>query len=183
MPSVIGGETWKKAIFCQPIKYVPFGFAKWAGLFGPIGRSTSSQPTPGNISIADAEGLSPESKIFSMPLVFNDSFAALIASMYHAASPIIHRVLHHCSLPNILISYPNFYAQQATPNATSAPQIVALLESYRPVGFGFMRYVFPLIVLALVSPSTEQRMLATATLQRWGLSGGLNGLCNAWMSF
>jgi hypothetical protein len=116
-------------------------------------------------------------------LVFNDSFAALIASMYHAASLIIHRVIHHCSLPNVLISNPNFYAQQAASNATSVLQIVTLLESYRPVGFGFMHCVFPLIVVALVSPSTEQRMLATATLQRRGSSRGLNGLCNAWMSF
>jgi len=133
--------------------------------------------------MANAEGLSPKLKIFSTPLVFNDSFAALIASMYHAASLIIHRVLHHCSLPNILISNPNFYAQQATSNATSVFQIVTLLEPYRPVSFGSMRCAFPLIVVALVSPSAEQMMLATATLQRWGSSRGLNGLFNAWMSF
>ena len=68
--------------------------------------------------MANAEGLSPKSKISLTPLLFNDSFAALIAFMYYAASLIIHRVLRHCSLPNILISNPNFYAQQATSNAT-----------------------------------------------------------------
>ena len=116
--------------------------------------------------MANAEGLSPESKISSTLLVLNHGFAALIASMYHAASLIIHRVLHHWSLLNILISNPNFYAQQAMSNATFVLQVVTLLESYRLVGFDFMRCVFPLIVVALVSPNTEQRMLAAATLRR-----------------
>jgi len=159
MPSVIGGDFEKSYLH------------------------NCVRSTPDNMSMANAEGLSPESKIFSTPLEFNDSFAALIASMYHAASLIVHRVLHHCSLPNILISNPNFYAQQATSNATSVFQIVTLLQPYRPVGFGSMRCAFPLIVVALVSPSTEQRMVATATLQIWGSSRGFNGLCNAWMSF
>lgn len=83
--------------------------------------------------MANAEGLSPELKIFSTPLVFNYSFAALIASMYHAASLIIHRVLYHCSLPDILVSNPNFYAQQATPNATSVFQIVTPLDLIAPL--------------------------------------------------
>ena len=30
--------TKKAACFCQPIKYVLFGFAKRTGSFGPIGR-------------------------------------------------------------------------------------------------------------------------------------------------
>jgi hypothetical protein len=38
----LGVNKSTHVIFCQPIKYVLFGFAKRTGLFGPIGHSTYS---------------------------------------------------------------------------------------------------------------------------------------------
>jgi len=59
--------------------------------------------------------------------------------------------------------------------------IAAYMESKHPVGFDFIRTVFPLVVVGILGPREKEKTVAQEMLDRWGEMRGMGGLCSAWL--
>ena len=66
-------------------------------------------------------------------------------------------------------------------HANAILEISEYFESTHPVGFDFLRCVFPVAIVALLGTSEKQKTTARTTLDRWGAKRGLGGLCGAWI--
>lgn len=124
-------------------------------------------------------------------LVLPDTFVALTAATYKATDIILTLVLHKTTPKTAIASVLNpettvlnpsglDFIARATRHADDIISISNYLESTHPVGFDFLRSVFPLVVVAILGPSVQQQEIASQTLDRWGEKRGLSGLCGAW---
>ncbi|KAF2009710.1 hypothetical protein BU24DRAFT_357926 [Aaosphaeria arxii CBS 175.79] len=124
--------------------------------------------------------------------VLSDTFLALTASTYQATRLILmlllqkvdetvgstgsdtrtasSEALSSCSLLDDVKSC-----------AESILEISEFFEKTHPVGFDFMRSVFPLVVVGILGPQEEYKTTARQTLDRWGEMRGVGGLCGAWI--
>ncbi|KAF1997330.1 hypothetical protein P154DRAFT_441415 [Amniculicola lignicola CBS 123094] len=163
----------------------------WAKKF-PHLTKTSNGPTivdrEMGIGISGAVPLTPDSTSLILP----EAFVALTASTYYAIRLILNLLAHKIS-PRPLISpispsNANEMRSQssfelisiATECSRNVLDIAGFLESTHPVGFDFMRSVFPLVVVAVLGPQAHEQKIAQEMLRRWGESRGIGGLCGAW---
>lgn len=127
-------------------------------------------------------------------MVLPDSFTALTAATYEATRLILSLLLNKVkpppaeppATPSIVKSEfpddsPPSLVDIATMSAKSILNITSFLESTHPVGFDFMRSVFPLVVVGILGPQMEQQKFAQQMLERWGKMRGMKGLCTAWL--
>jgi hypothetical protein len=120
-------------------------------------------------------------------IVIPASFVALTAATYEATRLILLMLLIKVS--NLLPSPASSTTWPETDNlfgtATRCSKhiltIAAHMEKNHPVGFDFIRTVFPLVVVGILGPRTEEREVAEAMLDRWGKMKGMAGLCSAWL--
>ncbi|KAF2279121.1 uncharacterized protein EI97DRAFT_372370 [Westerdykella ornata] len=70
---------------------------------------------------------------------------------------------------------------RAVADAKDILEVSTYVESTHPVGFNFLRCVFPLVIAAILSPLAEDRKAARSMLDRWGAERGLGGLCGSWV--
>ncbi|KAF2713421.1 hypothetical protein K504DRAFT_450120 [Pleomassaria siparia CBS 279.74] len=126
-------------------------------------------------------------------VVLPETFVALTAATYHAVRLIL-------ILLQIKI-FPGATKSPSTPFGPHTPpqspvsssmseavesakivlDIALFLENTHPVGFDFMRSIFPLVVVAILGPGDEEKATAVAMMERWGESKGVGGLCGAWI--
>jgi hypothetical protein len=123
----------------------------------------------------------------TLTMVLPDTFVALTAATYEAVRLIL-TLLQHKIFPRPAKSsqspvdpLPSLIAS-ATTYARSILEIVTFLESTHPVGFDFMRSVFPLVVVAILGPEAEEQNSALDMMERWGESRGVGGLCGVWIN-
>lgn len=126
-------------------------------------------------------------------VVLADTFVALTAATYEAVRLILtllqHKISARAAEAPPLHTHPttppysplSSLIASATNYARSILETVTFLESTHPVGFDFMRSVFPLVVVAILGPEAEEQNSALKTLERWGESRGVGGLCGAWI--
>ncbi|KAF2117031.1 hypothetical protein BDV96DRAFT_644466 [Lophiotrema nucula] len=130
----------------------------------------------------------------SPSLMLPGTFIALIAASYNATRLILTLLQQKISsfdldpTPTTAVPHPMTPIQSpnlgATLKAVKFSQtilaIASYLESTHPVGFDFMRSVFPLVCVAALGPRPEDQNVAKEMLVRWGTSRGVGGLCGAW---
>ncbi|KAF2123846.1 hypothetical protein P153DRAFT_303454 [Dothidotthia symphoricarpi CBS 119687] len=158
----------------------------WAARFPHL---TSISPSPHEIT-ADMASLCvngvtathPDSKTLVVP----HSFLALTAATYQATLITLTLLLRKLDMPVDPLTpqspdVDDAAIEQATKSAKSVLHIAASLESTRPIGFDFMRSVFPVVVVAILGPGDEEMVAAREMLKRWGDSRGMGGLCGAWL--
>ena len=66
-------------------------------------------------------------------------------------------------------------------HTTSILQNCTVLEDNYPLGFDFMRSVFPLVVVSTIAPREIERRQANDMLARWGAKRGVGGICGPWV--
>jgi hypothetical protein len=127
-------------------------------------------------------------------VILPDTFIALTAATYEAVRLILTLLQHKISprpakSPSVAVDQNTpphsplpLLIASATTYARSILEIVTFLESTHPVGFDFMRSVFPLVVVAILGPEAEEQNSALDMMERWGESRGVGGLCGAWIS-
>ncbi|KAF2192981.1 hypothetical protein K469DRAFT_745399 [Zopfia rhizophila CBS 207.26] len=128
----------------------------------------------------------------SSSLMVPDSFTALTAATYHTAYLTLTLLLHKLSPSmeapvspqdsNTRAESP-VHLSLATPisNSASILQISDYIESTHPIGFNFLRSIFPLVVVAILGPREEQKKKAGEMLERWGQKRGVGGLVGPWI--
>ncbi|KAF2269638.1 hypothetical protein CC78DRAFT_612010 [Lojkania enalia] len=136
-------------------------------------------------SVRDPNPATPTSPASVLP----DSLVALTAATYNALRLILTLLHNKVSLPipsthkltntQVDPSIPNAIAT-ATSYSKAILEIVTCLELVHPIGFDFMRSVFPLVVVAVLGPRIEEQEVAREMLVRWGKNRGLGGLCDKW---
>lgn len=140
------------------------------------------------VKFEDQGQLTPDSPKLIMP----DTFVALTAATYKATRLILVLLVDKVTgssnssragsvSESSTRSSPSSVFEDAMECSRAILQISEYFESKHPVGFDFMRSVFPLVVVAILSPEEKQRQTARQTLNRWGESRGLGGLCGAWV--
>ena len=136
----------------------------------PIDRSNSSTPRSG-----------------SMTLMLPDSFVALTAAVYKSAYLILTLLLYkispeasydHYGIPN---SPGSSLMTRAKKDATDIIDISTYIDSSHPIGFDFMRSVFPLVVVAIVGPTKDEQSSARKLLERWRDVRSIGGLASTWV--
>lgn len=127
-------------------------------------------------------------------LVLPDSFVALTAATYEALRLILSLLLDKVAPKpeKSPISSPQTGASAspeemiptlidtAMMSSKHILDISAYIESTHPVGFDFMRSVFPLVVVCMLGPRTEEKKLGQHMMERWGKRRGMSGLYAAW---
>ncbi|KAF1962706.1 hypothetical protein CC80DRAFT_499046 [Byssothecium circinans] len=128
-------------------------------------------------------------------VILPDSYVALMAATYGAIRLILSLLLDKVSVgwsrsPTVSVTSPISpssvsFTSPIISDAIGASQAVlknsAHMESSHPVGFDFMRCVFPVVVTATLAPRLEDQMQAEEMLRRWGKKKGMSGLCAAWL--
>jgi len=61
-------------------------------------------------------------------------------------------------------------------------EITAYMEATHPMGFNFLRCVFPLTIVAILGPVEEDQRHARQMLDRWGAYRGVGGLSGSWVN-
>lgn len=128
-------------------------------------------------------------------MVIPASFIALTAATYNATRLILTLLLLKLCPPTP--SSPTIFPIHSTALnakfATSALFDAAVaasrsiltishyMESTHPVGFDIIRSVFPLVVVGIIGPRSEEVEQAQTMLERWGKMKGMGGLCSAWL--
>jgi hypothetical protein len=168
---------------------------EWASAH-PHLTSISAGPMVVTLDLArEVGGAVQTSSIAPTPTtVVGDTFVAFTAATYEAVRLILTLLQHKVSPrrakdssvpadPNMppYLSLPSLIASAKT-YARSILEIVTFLESTHPVGFDFMRSVFPLVVVAILGPEAEEQNSALEMMERWGESRGVGGLCGAWIN-
>ncbi|KAF2744764.1 hypothetical protein M011DRAFT_479524 [Sporormia fimetaria CBS 119925] len=120
-----------------------------------------------------------------------NTFVAMATTAYKAAHLILTLLLEKVS-PTIAVDSEDASPESPSPSASlleqateDAKDILKLsiyMESTHPVGFIFLRCVFPLVVVCILGPSREDRKAAREILDRWGAERGLGGLAGSWVS-
>jgi hypothetical protein len=120
-------------------------------------------------------------------IVLPASFIALTAATYEATRLILLMLLIKVSNPSpspaSITTWPeaNSLFETATTCSKHILKIAAHMEKNHPVGFDFIRTVFPLVVVGILGPRSEEKEIAEAMLDRWGKMQGMAGLCSAWL--
>lgn len=124
------------------------------------------------------------------------SFIALTAATYEATRLILlmlfikvspHAMQYSIPSPasSTALSEPESPVSGLFETATTCSKhilkIAAYMESKHPVGFDFIRTVFPLVVVGILGPRVEEKESAEKMLDRWGKMKGMTGLCSAWL--
>jgi hypothetical protein len=140
----------------------------------------------------DARHDSPNGSVIVVPA----SFMALTAATYEATRLILLMLLMKVSQPAIITpvaspasSSPPLDLERlqptlfdiATMSSKHILKISAYMESMHPVGFDFIRSVFPLVVVGILGPRPKEKKAAQDMLDRWGKMKGMAGLCSAWL--
>jgi hypothetical protein len=123
-----------------------------------------------------------------------DTFVAFTSGTYKAIhlilTLIIHKLTPKTSIASVLnpTSAPSLdiipeidLIARATRHAKDILDISTFIESTHPVGFDFLRSVFPLSIIAILGPRMREQKLARQMLTRWGEKRGLPGLCGSWV--
>ncbi|KAF2870393.1 hypothetical protein BDV95DRAFT_496472 [Massariosphaeria phaeospora] len=125
-------------------------------------------------------------------IMLSEGFIALTAATYEAIrlilSMLLYKITSSPSSPadstdshqSTRSRLPSFVANSIT-FSKSVLDISAYIESTHPVGFDFMRSVFPLVVVAILGPLEEEQKAASRMLKRWGEMNGMKGLTAAWL--
>jgi hypothetical protein len=129
-------------------------------------------------------------------IVLPDTFVAMTTAAFKAAHLILTLLLHKVS-PDSEGSTPisvSDDASAASPPATATLltnaashakdilDITSYMEKTHPIGFSFLRCVFPLTVVAILGPLEEDQRTAREMLDRWGAQRGLGGLSGQWVN-
>lgn len=122
---------------------------------------------------------SPTSPITPVPL----TYTALSASTYHAVYLTLTLLQHKvsCTPTTSGEALPDAVMEEACIHANSVLQISTHLEHQYPLGFDFMRCVFPLVVVLSIAPRDKERRAANEVLARWGAKRGVGGICGPWV--
>jgi hypothetical protein len=142
---------------------------------------TDSTTSPLDVtpSISSSTPTSPQNQI---PL----TYTALSASTYHAVHLTLTLLQHKVSPENnrrktTSEALSDTVMEDALGHANSVLQISAHLEHHCPLGFDFMRCVFPLVVVLSIAPREKERRAANEVLARWGAKRGVAGICGPWI--
>ncbi|PVI00830.1 hypothetical protein DM02DRAFT_493388, partial [Periconia macrospinosa] len=147
-------------------------------------RSFFASPFPPGINLCPAEQraprfLTPGTSVLTLP----ESFVALSAATYEAIRLILCLLLDKISSewsrsPTMSVKSPasaspvSFgpslsHMDTAIASSKAILDISAHMESKHPVGFDFMRSVFPLVVVVCIAPREEEERLGRKMLERW----------------
>ncbi|KAF2638645.1 hypothetical protein P280DRAFT_404355 [Massarina eburnea CBS 473.64] len=141
----------------------------------------------------DVNGCKPANSDRSY-IILPDSFVALTASTYEAIRVILYLLLDKVSVdwsispafsgtsPASSLSYTSSLVDNAIIASQAVLKNSSYMESTHPVGFDFMRSVFPVVVVATLAPRLHEQQEAEEMLNRWGRSRGMAGLCAAWLN-
>lgn len=124
-----------------------------------------------------------------------DTFVAMTTAAFKAARLILTLLLHKVSESSedaspisvqdddSATSLPSnaTLLSNATSYAKDILEITSYMEATHPMGFNFLRCVFPLTVVAIVGPLEEDQRHARQMLDRWGAQRGLGGLSGSWV--
>ncbi|ORY10951.1 hypothetical protein BCR34DRAFT_484896 [Clohesyomyces aquaticus] len=108
------------------------------------------------------------------------TFAALIASSFYSARMTLALLLDKIT-PILPTSQSPGWSimEDARSHTKSILQIAEFLELTNPVGFDFIRSIFPLVVVSNIAPLEEDRSRAMTMLERWGKKRAVSGLAGA----
>ena len=118
------------------------------------------------------------------------TFNALSSSTYHAVHLTLLLLQHkvstdplrtpeqHSTRPKPI---PESVLQKSRFHTESILQNSAHLEDNYPLGFDFMRSVFPLVVVSSIAPRDVDKRAADDILARWGARRGVGGICGPWI--
>jgi hypothetical protein len=124
-------------------------------------------------------------------IILTDSFVALNAANYEVIRLILTLLLMKVS-PTAAVSPTMSYPPSpesiapslfdvATASSQAILKITSYMESKHPIGFDFIRSVFPLVVVGILGPRQEEKTSAQDMLDRWAKTRGMAGLCAAWL--
>ncbi|KAF2472315.1 uncharacterized protein BDR25DRAFT_283707 [Lindgomyces ingoldianus] len=122
----------------------------------------------------------------SPSLMLPDTFTALTAATFYATRLTLILLRDKISSPPVSPNIARIRTEtvgiaDAISHSISILQVAAFIESTHPVGFDFMRSVFPLVVVGLLGPQEHEQNLARNMLVRWGERRGVGGLCGSWV--
>ncbi|CAI6331715.1 unnamed protein product [Periconia digitata] len=144
------------------------------------------------LAISSPRSPTPEEPHLTLP----DSFVALTAATYEANRLILTMLLDKVSADwsqsptesvrsttstSPISPATSSLMDMAFASSKSILEISEYMESKHPVGFDFMRSVFPLVVVACIGPGEERMRTGRRMLERWGKKRGMAGLCAAWL--
>lgn len=158
----------------------------------------TTAPAPCQVTTEDmTTPIDPSTPPPNLPAVMlPDTFVAMTTAAFKAARLILTLLLHKISESS----------EGATPisiqdddSATSIPsnsalmtnaisyakdilEITSYIEVIHPMGFNFLRCVFPLTIVAILGPIEEDKRNARQMLDRWGAQRGLGGLSAPWVN-
>lgn len=162
---------------------------QWATNYSHFLRGyTAYQFTTLDMGTPVEEPPTPESPNLILP----DTFVALTAATFKAIGIILKLLLHKILQTEIdrtpgadgeaqTLTQMSDLMEESGKHAQNILEIGEFFESTHPVGFDFLRSVFPVVIVALLGTSEKQRTIARTTLDRWGAKRGLGGLCGAWI--
>jgi hypothetical protein len=116
-----------------------------------------------------------------------DTFVALTAGVYKATHLILTLLLHKISpessydIYGLSSNHTSSLLARAKIEAEDIVEISEYVDSTHPIGFDFMRSVFPLVVVAIVGPTKEEQAKARRLLERWRVVRSIGGICSAWV--
>jgi hypothetical protein len=167
----------------------------WASRFPNLTQASNGK----TVVYADVQSLAINGARSPTPdkthVILPDSFIALTAATYEAIRLILSLLLDKvsvgsCITPTVSVTSPasasfSSYTSPLMENAVASSKAVLNISSYmemtHPVGFDFMRSVFPLVVVATIGPQLEEQRRGEKMLERWGNKRGMSGLCAAWL--
>lgn len=154
----------------------------------------TTQPTSQVTTVDMATHVDVQNPSHQTPaLVLPDIFVALTTATYKATyiilTLLLHKICPKTSISSVLnpdsTSNANDPASdfiiRATKHAGDILDIGDYIESTHPVGFDFLRSVFPLVIVVILGPQPKDQKLARQMLERWGDQRGLGGICGAWV--
>ncbi|KAF1925930.1 uncharacterized protein M421DRAFT_68666 [Didymella exigua CBS 183.55] len=161
---------------------------EWAATYPYLAKpSPSLQIVEANMANLAVSGVKPAFE-GSKNVILPDSFVALTIAIFESVQIALRMLLHKMNTQDPKL---NDLSPRSSPTSTSSIQAVRSaevllkttghLEGTKTVGFDFIRSVTPVVVVAILGPTTELKENAMAMLKRWGEKRGMNGLVGAWM--
>lgn len=181
---------------------------EWAVAYPYLAKPSSGlQIVEANMANLSVSGVKPAFE-GSRNVILPDSFVALTIATFESIQITLTLLLHKLNTqdpkladasaqssplstsstsppPSSMASPPSPPASALLNQAVRSAEIILKtaghLEGTKTVGFDFIRSVTPVVVVAILGPTSEMMENAMAMLKRWGDNRGMNGLVGAWM--